>query len=68
MKADKEPKRWECTSCSLVSNKFKKQKFPGITFAVCFDCQGRIKESDDWLAWHKRMIERTMPAMMSRFT
>lgn len=47
----REPKRWECKDCGFISNRTKSLKFPGVTFAVCFKCRGRVKESQDWLDW-----------------
>jgi len=54
----KEPKRYECTSCGFVSSKFKELKFPGITFAVCFKCRGRLKEREEWISWLHALRDR----------
>jgi hypothetical protein len=49
----REPKRWECNDCGFISKRTKTLKLTGISFHVCFKCEGRIKESGDWLAWHE---------------
>jgi hypothetical protein len=67
--SDKEPKRWECVDCGHI-NKKTRTKYAIIdgtrrTSHICYKCSGRIKESAEWLAWHERMRERTMPAMLA---
>jgi NMD protein affecting ribosome stability and mRNA decay len=60
----KEPKRWKCTECGFVSNRHKTVNFgTGIKFAVCFKCKGKLKESDEWLNWHKEQTERQLKAI-----
>jgi len=54
---DKQPKIYECLNCGFISNRCKTQKFPGISFAICFKCRGKLKERDEWLEWHRERIK-----------
>lgn len=54
----KTPPKYECLSCGYKSSKHKLLKFPGMSFAICFKCRGRVKESSAWLDWYyKQMAE-----------
>lgn len=54
----KEPKRYVCLECGFISKRCKALRLPGISFAVCFKCRGRVKERQEWVEWlHARRQE-----------
>lgn len=53
------PKKNKCTQCGFISNKTKLIKMPGITFAVCFKCGGRLIDNPQWLDWLREQRART---------
>jgi hypothetical protein len=68
---DKEPKRWQCTDdeCKLLSKRVRTVRVvyegrPTRKY-VCYKCRANVKESDVWLAWHKRMVIRTRPQFIA---
>lgn len=52
-KVDKRPKEYKCTSCEWSGNRPKLVKMPGITFAKCPKCFGRIQETQEFQDWIK---------------
>lgn len=48
---EKEPKRYECLACGFISDRVKTRSFPGMKFAICFKCKGRVKEREQWVEW-----------------
>lgn len=53
----KEPKKYECLSCGFKSSRSKTLRFPGIGFAICFKCRGRVKETVEWKDWYEKRME-----------
>lgn len=52
------PKRYICTECGFISDRTKSIKLPGVTFAVCFKCQGSLRENPEWIAWYDEQRNR----------
>ncbi|MCY9764795.1 hypothetical protein M5X06_28400 [Paenibacillus alvei] len=61
-KQTKAPKHYVCTECGFVSDRTKSIKLPGVTFAVCFKCRGRLQENPEWTKWLHTERERIRQA------
>lgn len=48
------PKKFECNSCSHISNRTRSIRMGFVTIGVCTECGGSVKKRAIFLEWQKR--------------
>lgn len=54
----KSPKKYECLECGFKSNRSRTLNVGFIGFARCFKCKGKVKETEQWLKWYQKEMDK----------